>query len=122
MSANKDVQSISDSGQLVQRLADVEILYLLSLQPLELNNLVRTLRTTFEYSTVKGTVSQLLASLEAEGLVASFRKEATELGNSCSELFGITPTGLKLLRVHVESISGMALTMQLGYNQKLVRG
>lgn len=124
MNADKDESSpdYPDSEQLVQRLADVEILYLLSFQPLKLNNLVQSLRTTFDFTSGKNTVRQILANLEAEGLVAAFRKENGELGDSSEDLFGISPVGLRLLKIYVDSLSATALTMQLGFNQKLMRG
>lgn len=112
-----------DSEQLIQRLADVEILYILSYQPMKLNNLVDSLRATFDLSFGQASVYEILANLESESLVAVFRKtESSVHSESSDDVYGITPAGLKLLKGHIESLSSITLTMQLGFGQKLIRG
>ena len=111
-----------DSEQLVQRLADIEILYMLSFQPMTLNNLVDSLRATFDLPSARGTIGEILANLEAEGLVSVFRKSESQNRYSADDLYGISPVGLKLLRGDIKSLSEIALTMQLGFSQKLMRG
>jgi DNA-binding PadR family transcriptional regulator len=110
-----------DSQELVQRLADLEILYILSFQPMKLNGLVDSLRTAFDLSASRATVREILANLEAENLIAAFR-ESAEHKDSSDDVYGIAPIGLKLLKRYIESLSEITLTMQLGFSQMLVRG
>jgi DNA-binding PadR family transcriptional regulator len=105
-----------------QRLADAEILYVLSFQPMKIMNLIDSLRTTFDLSVTHEVALDIISNLESGKLLAAFRKTGeSEMGDSSDDVYGITPYGLKLLKEFVESLSQIALTMQLGFNQKLVR-
>lgn len=110
-----------DAEQIVQRLAGVEILYALSFQPMKLDGLIESARRTFGLAFGSGTLHEILANLEAEGLVAVLRKELQSDKDSSEDVYGITSVGLKLLKEYIESLSQMTLTMQLGFDQKLLR-
>jgi DNA-binding PadR family transcriptional regulator len=115
-----DISSDSESSNLIRRIADVEILYVLSSKPMSAKNLIEALKTTFELSISSGITRELLANLASEDKVAVFRRTGSSESASFDDIYGTTQRGLKLLKESVESLSEIVLTMQLGFNQKLL--
>lgn len=117
----------SDVTQAVaHQLIEVEILYLLSYQPMTGSSLNDSLRRIFDLRVSLSELSGKLRYLEKEGLVKSVVSFGNGVGNkdhtSIESGYSITPLGSKALATYIESLSTVALTMQLGLNQKLVRG
>ena len=112
-----------ESKQIVNRLADAEMLYILSFQPMTIRGLIDNLRKMFGLSITPASARDILSNLEAENVVSAFRRpmSAEPIEESEPDVYGITPNGLKLLRECIDSLSEISLTMQLGFNQKLVK-
>ena len=122
MSELSIVQSL-ESTQLAQRLADVEILCLLSFQSMTINYLTDSLRTTFGLSISLPAVGEILSQLEIDYAIEPIRKVGSPEPNiSSDKVYAITTRGLKLLKEYIGSLSEIALTMQLGFNQKIISG
>ena len=111
------------SKQLAHQLADAEVLYVLSFQPITIRNLMDNLRKTFDLSITSASANEILLVLEAENMVSAFQRPISveSKDGSDADVYVVTPNGLKLLRECIESLSEISLTMQLGFSQKLVR-
>jgi len=116
-------RELSKSREITQKLAGVEILYILASKPKTLTELTAQLKTTFGLETVSTAVVENLLDLRSRKFVRSFSSHPIlnqpAADNSSHESFSITPLGLSTLSEWIESLSEITLTMQLGLNQRV---
>ncbi len=116
-------RELSKSREITQKLADVEILYILASKPKSLTELTARLKKTFGLETTSAVVKENLLDLRLRKFVRSFSNHPVAnqsvADNFHHESFSITPLGLSTLSEWIESLSEVTLTMQLGLDQRV---
>jgi hypothetical protein len=110
------------SDEVANKLMEVEILYILASRPAATGELVAQLKGTFGLETDSTQVGQMIEKLDTLRWIRKFSSFEADgsLSGSIREAFSITPMGLAKLGGWIESLSEIALTMQLGLHQRVV--
>jgi len=107
-----------EASEIVDKLVEVETLYVLASKPAALPDLVSRLRTIFGFESNLG-ISGVLEELQSRKLIRKFSNYPSTVVGSGQESFSITPLGLSKLSNWLESLSEITLTMQLGLDQRI---
>jgi hypothetical protein len=111
-----------DLNEIADKLVVVETLYILAPNSASPREVVGRLKNIFGFDSNGDRVMAVLESLAARNLIrksSNFADQSPSL-NLLSESYSITPHGLRKLGEWLESLSEITLTMQLGFNQRLV--
>ena len=110
-------QAILESASAAKQLVDIEILYLLTFSPKSGYELRKKLLSWFKISISYGTLYPHLHSLEKLGLISGTWQQKFDEAPLKKRMYSLTPAGLRILRVNVESLSKISLTMQFRVTQ-----
>lgn len=105
---------LENKNNIASQLLDVEIMYLVNQGPKRLSEIRTALAKVFGIEPEMTTITLRVRELTAKGFVM-------KLETNGDAIYALTSEGHHLLGEFIESISQIALTMQLGLNQKLVR-
>ena len=102
-----------------EKVLDLEILYLLNLRPKRASELRNLLVSTFRVNASDEIIASRISYLVSLGLARMSVGSATQVDNC---MYSLTPKGAKELDEGIQSLSEIALTMQLSLTQPLVKG
>ncbi len=109
-------------SEIAAKLTEVEVLYILASKPAAVAELLGRVRNTFGLEADPIQIEDVVDTLDSRKLIrrfSSFPGETSHVGPS-EESFSITLLGLVKLGKWIESLSEIAIIMQLGLNQRVV--
>ncbi|MDG6995418.1 MAG: hypothetical protein JRN52_05805 [Nitrososphaerota archaeon] len=102
-----------------EKVLDLEILYLLNLRPKRASELRDLLESMFRVKASDEIVASRISYLVSSGLARMTVGSATQADKW---MYSLTPKGAKEMDEGIQSLSEIALTMQLSLTQPLVKG
>src|SRR5271166_4313654 len=106
-----------ESTIVAKQLVDLEILYLLTFSPKSGYELRKHLLNWFKINISYGTLYPHLHALEKSGLLIGNWQQKFEEAPLKKRMYSLTPSGQRILRANIESMSKISLTMQFMVTQ-----
>jgi len=110
--AQETIPRDGQASSLVKQLVDIEILYLLTFSPKSGYELKKQLLNWFKIDVSYGTLYPHLHSLEKTGFITGKWMQKFESAPLKKRTYSLTQAGIEVLRMSVESLTKITLTMQ----------
>lgn len=117
---NREQQYSHKGQEIAGKLDVVEVLYVLASKPAIVLDLNGRLKAAFGLEMDFSRVGEVVEILDSRRLIRKFSNYSNESQSIPQEALTITALGLSKLGEWIESLSEIALTMQLGLDQRIV--